>query len=212
MLFFNTAIFDLDGTLLNTLTDLTNAVNHTLDAYGYPRRTKQEIRRFLGNGSQRLISDSLPPSVSPEEAKRVHADYLLWYDSHAAVETAPYPGITELLNRLKEKNISLAVVSNKGDAQVRTLTEKHFPQVNLSVGERTGIRRKPAPDSIFEIMKQFNADPETTILVGDSEVDIQTAKNAGIFSVAVGWGFRDKEELLQCSPDLFLDHPLDLLR
>ncbi len=112
MLFFKTAIFDLDGTLLNTLTDLTNAVNHTLDAYGYPRRTQGEIRRFLGNGSERLVSDSLPPSISRDEAKRIHADYLQWYDAHAAVETAPYPGITELLDRLKEQNFSLAVVSN----------------------------------------------------------------------------------------------------
>ena len=212
MLFFKTAIFDLDGTLLNTLDDLTDAVNHTLDSYGFPRRTPQEIRRFLGNGSKRLITESLPDSVSAETTEQVHGDYLLWYDAHAAIKTAPYDGIEELLTELKKRNISLAVVSNKGDAQVRTLTQKHFPQVDLSVGERQGIRRKPAPDSIYEVMKQLNADPKTTILVGDSEVDLQTAKNAGVTAVAVGWGFRDKDELMQCEPDLFLNHPSDLLR
>ncbi|MBO5213834.1 MAG: HAD family hydrolase [Clostridia bacterium] len=212
MLFFKTAIFDLDGTLLNTLSDLTDAVNHTLQDFGYPPRTEGEIRRFLGNGSKHLLTKSLPEGTPPEQIETVHAQYLIWYDAHAAIKTAPYEGIPELLDALREQGVSLAVISNKGDAQVKALAKKHFPQISLAVGERPGIRRKPHPDSVFEIMKELNADPDTTLFVGDSEVDLQTAKNAGVIPVAVGWGFREKEELTPYSPKLFLEHPLDLLR
>lgn len=212
MLFFKTAIFDLDGTLLNTLTDLTDAVNHTLESFGYPLRTESEIRRFLGNGSKYLLTKSLPEGTPQEQIEIVHAQYLTWYDAHAAIKTAPYEGIAEMLDSLKEKGVSMAVISNKGDAQVKALAKKHFPQIALAVGERSGIRRKPHPDSVFEIMKELNADPNTTIFVGDSEVDLQTANNAGVIPVAVGWGFRDKEELMPYAPKLFLEHPLDLLK
>lgn len=212
MFIFKTAIFDLDGTLLNTLSDLTDSVNHTLAKYGYPLRTEKEIRRFLGCGSKYLIARSLPEGTPTETVEKVHSDYLAWYGPHSQIKTAPYEGIPKLLDALKEQGIKLAVVSNKGDAQVKPLTEKYFPQIDLAVGERSGIRRKPHPDSIFEIMKELNAAPETTIFVGDSEVDMETARNAGITAVAVGWGFRDKEELMPYSPAMFLNHPLDLLK
>ncbi len=212
MLFFKTAIFDLDGTLLNTLADLTDAVNHTLNSFGYPPRTEAEIRRFLGNGSLHLITKSLPDEVPEEQIQTVHAQYLTWYHTHSSIKTAPYEGIPEMLNALKENGISMAVISNKGDAQVKSLAKKHFPQIPLAEGERPGIRRKPHPDSVFEIMKELNADPNTTIFVGDSEVDLQTSVNAGVIPVAVGWGFRNKEELMPYSPKLFLEHPLDLLK
>ncbi len=208
---FQTVLFDLDGTLLNTLEDLTDAVNHTLKAHGYPPRKKEEIRRFLGNGSKHLIRCSLPADVGDEALARIHGEYLTWYHGHAQIKTAPYEGIPELLNELKKSGIPMAVVSNKGDGQVKPLTAHFFPQIDLAIGEREGIRRKPYPDSIFEAMKTLDAQPSNTIFVGDSEVDLQTAKNAGIRSVAVGWGFRDKAELLKHTPDIFLDHPLDLL-
>lgn len=212
MLSFKTAIFDLDGTLLNTLADLTDAVNHTLKRHGYPLRTQGEIRRFLGNGSKYLITKSLPENTESETVEQIHEEYLAWYGPHSSIKTAPYEGIPELLDALKERGIDLAVVSNKGDEQVKPLTEKHFPQISLAVGERAGIRRKPHPDSILEIMKELKADPQTTIFVGDSEVDLQTAKNAGILPVAVCWGFRDREELEPYAPVLFLEHPSDLLK
>lgn len=212
MLFFKTAIFDLDGTLLNTLTDLTDAVNRTLEQFGYPPRTEREIRRFLGNGSLHLITKSLPDEVPEEQIQTVHAQYLTWYHTHSSIKTAPYEGISDLLDELKKQGVNLAVVSNKGDAQVKSLVQTHFPQIPLAVGERPGIRRKPHPDSIFEIMKELNSDPKTTILVGDSEVDLETAHNAGILPVAVAWGFRDKEELIPYNPVRFLEHPLDLLK
>ncbi len=212
MLSFKTAIFDLDGTLLNTLADLTDAVNHTLAQHGYPRRTQKEIRRFLGNGSKYLITKSLPENIPLETVEKIHEEYLAWYGPHSSIKTAPYEGIPELLDALKTQGIGLAVVSNKGDEQVKSLAEKHFPQISIAIGERAGIRRKPHPDSILEVMKELNADPETTIFVGDSEVDLQTAKNTGILPVAVCWGFRDREELEQNSPALLLEHPLDLLK
>lgn len=212
MLSFDTVIFDLDGTLLNTLSDLTDAINHTLSIHGFPPRTQKEIRRFLGNGSLHLIASALPSGTDAGVVEQVHADYLVWYHSHAAIKTAPYEGICPLLDELKRLGISVAVVSNKGDRQVKLLTKKYFPQIELAVGERDGIRRKPHPDSIFEVMKILGSTPESTLFVGDSEVDLQTARNAGVRAVAVGWGFRDKEELTPYSPALFLNHPLDLLQ
>lgn len=212
MLFFKTAIFDLDGTLLDTLADLTDAVNHTLKQNGYPLRTQGEIRRFLGNGSKHLITKSLPENTPPASVERIHGEYLAWYGPHSSIKTAPYDGILELLDALKAQGIALAVVSNKGDEHVKKLAETYFPQISLAVGERPAVRRKPHPDSILEIIRELKADPETTIFVGDSEVDLQTAKNAGIIPVAVGWGFRDKEELIPYAPALFLEHPLDLLK
>ncbi len=212
MLSFKTAIFDLDGTLLNTLDDLVDSVNHILAKYGYPLRTESEIRSFLGNGSKSLISRSLPEGTDGETVEKIHTDYLTWYGSHSQIKTAPYEGIPELLDILKENGVKLAVVSNKGDRQVKPMAAKYFPQMDLAVGERPGVRPKPCPDSVFEAMKELNADPQTTIFIGDSEVDMQTARNAGLTAVAVGWGFRDKEELMKYSPDKFLNHPLDLLK
>lgn len=212
MIPFRTVLFDLDGTLLNTLGDLTDSVNHVLQAYGYPLRREEEIRRFLGNGSRNLIARSLPEGVDPQTAEKVHADYLAWYGPHSQIRTGPYEGIPELLDRLQEQGIQMAVISNKGDGQVKPLTEKYFPQIGLALGERVGIPKKPNPESVFEALRQLGADPSTAIYVGDSEVDVETAKNAGIPSVAVGWGFRDRDELLECKPDRFIEHPLDLLK
>lgn len=208
---YETVIFDLDGTLLNTLGDLTDSVNHILEKFGYPLRTEGEIRKFLGNGSRDLIARSLPVPMDGEEFERIHDEYLAWYTSHSQIRTAPYEGIPELLKKLNEAGIKTAIVSNKGDRQVQALAAKHFPDVKVVMGERPGIRRKPHPDAILAAMALLSADPATTALVGDSEVDVQTARNAGIGAVAVGWGFRDKEELMRESPDVFINAPGELL-
>lgn len=208
---YETVIFDLDGTLLNTLGDLTDSVNHILEKFGYPLRTEGEIRTFLGNGSRDLIARSLPYPMDGEPFEKIHEEYLAWYTAHAQIRTAPYEGIPELLEALKKAGVRTAIVSNKGDRQVQSLAAKHFPDVEVVMGERPGIRRKPHPDSVLAVMELLSADPATTALVGDSEVDVQTARNAGITSVAVGWGFRDREELLQESPDVFINAPGELL-
>ncbi len=205
-------LFDLDGTLLNTLDDLTDSVNYALTRFGYPLRKPEEIRRFLGNGSKALIGRSLPENIDGGILEEVHAVYLARYTDHAQIKTGPYEGIPELLNELKKQDIKIAVISNKGDEQVKALTSKFFPQADFAAGERPGIPRKPNPQSILEVLDCFQVSPKEAIYVGDSEVDIQTARNAGMRAVAVGWGFRDREELLKHAPDLLLSHPSDLLK
>ncbi len=212
MLQFKAALFDLDGTLLNTLDDLTDSVNYALDRFGYPLRQPQDIRRFLGNGSKALIRRSLPEGTGEDILAKVHTVYLAWYSAHAQIKTGPYEGIPELLNELKKQDIKIAVLSNKGDGQVKALTKAFFPQADFAAGERPGIPRKPNPESVLEVLRYFSVSPQEAIYVGDSEVDIQTARNAGMTAVAVGWGFRDKEELLAHTPDFLLNHPSDLLK
>ena len=211
MIPYETIIFDLDGTLLNTLGDLTDAVNHTLRKHGYPLRSEGEIRQFLGDGSRELIARSLPQKVEDADFEKIHDDYLAWYTAHSRIRTAPYEGIPELLNELKKAGVKIAVVSNKGHDQVQDLTAEHFPGMDAVVGERPGIRRKPWPDSVLEVIKTLSADPKTTALVGDSEVDVRTARAAGITAVAVGWGFRDEDVLKKESPDVFINSPMELL-
>lgn len=209
---FETILFDLDGTLLNTLTDLTEAVNHILEENGYPVREEKEIRRFLGNGAKNLITQSLPNGVDDKTVDRCLAQYTAWYGPRAGIKTQPYPGIPELLEKLQLQGVKMAVISNKGDLHVKALVKQYFPCISVAIGERAGVRRKPCPDSITEAMKLLGALPQTTAYLGDTEVDAQTAKNAGIAFLAAGWGFRDKEELTAYRPALFLDHPLDLLK
>ena len=208
---FQTAIFDLDGTLLDTLDDLTDSVNHTLATFGYPVKTREEIRNAIGNGARLLIARSLPEGTSEERITEIHEAYHQWYAAHAQVKTAPYDGILPLLDELHRRGIRMAVVSNKGDAQVKPLVASYFPQIDLAMGERKDFGKKPCPDSVLDVMKQLNATPETTLYVGDSEVDVLTAQNAGITAVAVTWGFRDKELLSSHNPDYLIHFPLDLL-
>ncbi|MBQ1965664.1 MAG: HAD family hydrolase [Clostridia bacterium] len=209
---FQTAIFDLDGTLLNTLDDLTDSVNHTLATFGYPTKTREEIRNAIGNGARLLIARSLPEGTSEERITELHEAYHQWYSAHSQIKTAPYDGILPLLDELRRRGIQMAVVSNKGDAQVKPLVKSYFPQIDLAVGERKDFGKKPCPDSVLDVMKQLNATPETTLYVGDSEVDVLTAQNAGIPAVAVTWGFRDKELLSSHNPDYLIDTPQELLK
>lgn len=209
---FETVIFDLDGTLLNTLTDLTNAVNHVLDQHGFPLRSSAEIRRFLGNGARNLLTRSLPEGTDDETVSALLEEYQIYYLQHSEEATAPYEGIAELLEGLQKRGVKVAVVSNKGDLQVKPLAAKYFPQIPIAIGEREGIRRKPHTDTVEEALRLLNAPLKTAALMGDSEVDGQTANNAGIPFLAAGWGFRDKEELLPFAPVLIMEHPTDLLK
>ena len=209
---FETIIFDLDGTLLNTLTDLTNAVNHVLGNHGYPLRTTAEIRRFLGNGARSLLTQALPRGTSEEKISALLEEYQPYYLQNSERETRPYEGIPGLLDELCRKGVKIAVLSNKGDLQVKPLVAKYFPQISVALGETEGLRRKPHTDMVEEVLRRLNADPKTAALMGDSEVDGKTANNAGIAYLAAGWGFRDKEELLPFAPALYLEHPSDLLK
>ena len=208
---FETVLFDLDGTLLNTLDDLTDAVNHVLESHGYPLRTREQVRSALGNGARDLLIKSLPEGTDEETVALLLKEYQPWYLEHSQVKTAPYKGIAELLKELQKRGIKTAVVSNKSDLQVRPLAEKFFPEIPVAIGERKDLRRKPHPDMINEALRLLGVSPDGAALMGDSEVDGQTAKNAGIAFLAAGWGFRDREILEAFAPVLFLEKPEDLL-
>ncbi len=202
-------LFDLDGTLLDTLADLANATNYALEKLGFPRRSVKEIRAILGNGAVNLLTRALPEDKKDaiEEILPIYNEY---YAGHSAVETRPYEGVLSMLDRLKEEGYGLAVISNKPDYAVQTLAKKYFPTIEFAVGEREGIRRKPFTDSIEEAIRVLGADRNRVLFVGDSEVDVETAMNAKIPCVAMTWGFRDREELVAAGAKYLADNADEL--
>lgn len=206
------AIFDLDGTLLNTLGDLAASANAALAANHLPTHTQDSIRQFVGNGIRKLIERACPANVSPELLNHVHADFCQHYAQHCADTTAPYPGIPQLLDTLRQRGILTAVVSNKADFAVQQLCTQFFPgQFDAIAGEREGIRRKPAPDTVNAILHQLNVNASDAVYIGDSDVDVETARNAGTRCIAVTWGFRDRAILLNAGAQLLADSPAALL-
>ena len=199
-------LFDLDGTLLNTLEDLLDATNYALAQCGYPARTLPELRRFVGNGAENQIRMSLPEGASPEEVQRVLKIYKPYYTEHCQVKTRPYDGIWESLAILKEK-YPIAVVSNKPDAAVKTLCGQMFPGI-FALGEAPDCPRKPAPDMVHKACRAIGVD--TCVYVGDSEVDVRTAKNAGVPCLSVLWGFRDREDIEAAGGQYFCESPAQL--
>ena len=184
-------LFDLDGTLLNTLEDLLDATNAALRHFGRPQRTLQELRSFVGNGARNQLRLSLSGREDDPDLDAALEWYKAYYAEHCQIKTAPYPGVPELLERLKGE-WPMAIVSNKPDVAVKTLCAQHFPGI-YALGEAPDCPRKPAPDMVFKAMKAIGVD--RCIYVGDSEVDIRTARNAGVPCVSVLWGFRDREVL-----------------
>ena len=201
-------LFDLDGTLLDTLEDLLDATNYALAAHGYPPRTLPELRRFVGNGALNQIRLSLPEGSPEGEAERVLATYKPYYTDHCQIKTRPYEGVLKELDVLKEK-YPVAIVSNKPDAAVKALCADHFPGI-YALGEAAGCPRKPAPDMVYKAMAAIGAD--RCIYVGDSEVDVITAKNAGVKCLSVTWGFRDQNCLTQAGGKYFCHEPKDLMK
>ena len=199
-------LFDLDGTLLNTLEDLLDATNYALEACGYPKRTLPELRRFVGNGAENQIRMSLPAGASPEEVQRVLKIYKPYYTEHCQVKTRPYDGILESLAILKEK-YPIAVVSNKPDAAVKALCGQMFPGI-FALGEAPDCPRKPAPDMVHKACRAIGVD--TCVYVGDSEVDVRTAKNAGVPCLSVLWGFRDRDDIEAAGGQYFCESPAQL--
>ena len=195
-------IFDLDGTLLNTLADLTDAVNFALDAHGMPRRTLEEVRRFLGNGAAQLIQKCVPAG---SDYAPVLATYQPYYNAHCREKTGPYAGIPQALARLQEK-YAIAVVSNKPDQPAKELVALYFPGY-YALGQREDIPRKPAPDMVAVAARELGVEQKNCIYIGDSEVDVLTAKNAGIPCVSVLWGFRDRQEIVDAGGKYFAETP-----
>ena len=189
-------IFDLDGTILNTLGDLASAVNHALLKNGYPQHTTDDVRRFVGNGVEKLIRRSVPQGTGEAQIMKTLSDFRAYYDLHAADTTRPYPGIRELMCRLRESGTAVAVHSNKYDTAVAELCALHFPNLyDEALGEGTRSPRKPDPTGVYTLMGDCNAERENTIYIGDSEVDLATAANAGVECAWVSWGFRKATEM-----------------
>lgn len=199
-------IFDMDGTILDTLQDLTDSVNHSLSVNGYQTRTLKEIRSFLGNGRRKLVERAVPDNITTEEIDKVFNELVKYYPKNCTNKTKPYEGIIELFEKLKENGIHIAVNSNKDDSEVRILVNKYYDNlVEYSVGAMENVPKKPANDGVNTIMEYFNVSREETIYVGDSDVDIKTAVNSNIDAFIVDWGFRDHDCLQDCINKVYED-------
>ena len=196
---YKTFLFDMDGTTMNTLDDLHDAVNRTLRLHGYPERTPAQIRDATGNGAKDLIAQSLPQGVDTPDFDAVLQDYRAWYEAHSCVKTAPYPGTVETLRELQRRGAAVAIISNKNDPAVQALGEKFFPGIPV-LGEVPPLPRKPAPDMVDAMLQKLGASRDDAVYIGDSEVDIATARNCRMDFIGVSWGFRGREKLLEIAP------------
>jgi phosphoglycolate phosphatase len=193
---YSAVLFDMDGTVLDTLADLTNAVNHVLAEYRMPGITKLQAASYLGNGARWLLTQAAPAGTEQALLEEMLRVYQPWYDSHCAILTAPYPGIPELMKALKAAGVKLAVISNKQDSAVKRLAGQHFPGLlETAVGESETVRRKPNPDAVMAALREMGVEKRDAVYVGDTEVDLRTAENAGLACAVVGWGFRTQEQL-----------------
>jgi phosphoglycolate phosphatase len=206
---YQTYIFDLDGTLLDTLADLAASTNYALRQYGMPEHTLDDVRQFVGNGVRRLMERAVPEGNQNLLFEKVFAAFRAHYMEHSLDTTRPYEGITKMLCELKKQGCRMAVVSNKMMAATQELVAHFFPEIEVAIGENEaeGIRKKPAPDTVFEALRKLGVKKDTAVYVGDSEVDLQTARNAGIPCISVLWGFRNREFLQQNGATMFAERP-----
>lgn len=190
---YTTIVFDCDGTLLDTLTDLRNAVNYVLRAHDLPERSVPEVKVALGNGVAHLMHQSLPDSISEAEFNTYLDEFKAYYGEHLQDYTAPYPGMLDVLDTLRAKGYKLAIVSNKIQEGITPLNKEYFgDRLPVAIGERPGLQRKPAPDMVLQALKELDSTQSESIYIGDSEVDVATAKNSGLLCIGVTWGFRDE--------------------
>ena len=191
---YTTIVFDCDGTLLDTLTDLRNAVNYVLRAHDLPERSVPEVKAALGNGVAHLMRQSLPDSISEAEFNTYLDEFKAYYGEHLQDYTAPYPGMLNVLDTLRAKGYKLAIVSNKIQEGITPLNKEYFgDRLPVAIGERPRLQRKPAPDMVLQALKELNSSQDESIYIGDSEVDVATAKNSGLLCIGVTWGFRDEQ-------------------
>lgn len=208
---YKAAIFDMDGTILDTLEDLRDSVNAALAWAGFPARTTEEIRAFVGNGAKKLIERAVPDGAGADTANQVLAWYRAYYEAHAQEKTAPYPGVCGMLEALHAAGVRLAVVSNKPDGAVKKLAEHYFPGVfDAAIGAMDGTAVKPAPDALWAAMRLLGVAAGETVYIGDSDVDVMTAKNAGTAGVAVAWGFRSEAFLRGCGAQVIVHSAAEL--
>jgi phosphoglycolate phosphatase len=209
---YQTAVFDLDGTLLDTLEDLYLATNTALESHSLPRRSRDEVRMFVGNGVEMLIRRAVPAGTDEGTILAVLADFKTAYAAICEDHTKPYDGIPDMLRALRERGIRVAVVSNKFDAATKKLCEKYFGDlVEVAIGEQAGVRKKPAPDTVYEALKELGVTADHAVYIGDSDVDIRTARNCGMPCISVTWGLRDKDFLIENGAKTLVDSPETLL-
>lgn len=225
---YNTFIFDLDGTLLDTLQDLADSVNYALRQHHMPEHSVDDVRQFVGNGVRRLMEQAIPDGAANPNFEATFATFRQYYMLHSLDTTKPYDGIPELIHELKERDCQLAVVSNKMMAATQQLVAHFFPEIDIAIGEHEaeGIRRKPAPDTVITALQQLGVDNQQltdgakptaniqklkAVYVGDSDVDIATARNAGLPCISVLWGFRNSDFLLAHGATMLVEKPSDIL-
>ena len=214
MITYSAYIFDLDGTLLDTLGDLAASVNYALRTHGMPEHSIDDVRRFVGNGVRKLMERAIPDGASNPDFEATFATFRQHYMTHSLDTTKPYDGIPETLEALKAKGCHLAVVSNKMMAATQELCRHFFPDtIEVAIGENEaeGLRKKPAPDTVIAALRQLGVGQEGAVYVGDSDVDIETARNSGLPCISVLWGFRDRDFLLQHGAKMFISNPSELL-
>ena len=206
-------IFDLDGTLLNTLNDLAASTNYALRWAGMPEHSVDDVRRFVGNGVKKLMERAIPDGLDNPKFDETYANFRKHYLEHSLDTTKPYSGIPEVLAELKRRGKKLAIVSNKFYAATQELARHFFPEtIEVAIGERENIRKKPAPDTVLEAMRQLGAGKEGTVYIGDSDVDIDTARNVGVPCISVLWGFRDRDFLIEHGATHLISKPEELLK
>ncbi|MCC8153509.1 MAG: HAD-IA family hydrolase, partial [Tannerellaceae bacterium] len=199
-------------TILDTLEDLTDSLNFAQKESGMQERSLSEVREFVGNGIRKLIERAVPANTPTDIVNRVFADFSEHYRQNCANKTSPYDGISEVLSALRKRGVQTAVVSNKADFAVQQLSVQYFDGLfDMAVGEREGVRKKPAPDAIYAVLEYFGLEKKDALYIGDSEVDIQTADNAGMDCICVGWGFREEDFLLRSGATVVLNKPDDIL-
>ena len=212
MMKYKAVIWDLDGTLLDTLEDLKNSVNHGLDEFNMPNITLEMTRRFVGNGVGRLIELAVPEGTDKETEAKVLASFKAHYEEHSLDATKPYDGVVDVLKALKEKGYKMAIVSNKIENAVAELAEKFFPGlIDVAIGETPDVPKKPAPDMIFKGLDKLGVTKEEAIFIGDSDVDVVTGINSGLDMLTVLWGFRDEDELIEAGAKVFVRKPEEIL-
>ena len=199
---YKLAIFDMDGTILNTIEDLTTSLNFALKNMGYPEHTEDEVKFFVGNGLHKTVERAVPAGISEDDLERTFYIFKAHYEEHSEVATDAYPGITELLKTLRKAGVKTAVVSNKLDGVVKSLADKYFPNLfDIAIGQQEGLETKPSPDEVNLCLNTLKIYKEDAVYIGDSNVDVETAKNAKMDLIAVDWGFRSREFLLDLGVD-----------
>lgn len=208
---YDLMIFDLDGTILNTLEDLTDSLNVVLSQYQYPQRTLSEVRGFVGNGIRLLVRRAMPDGLPETALDLLYQDFIRYYQQHCMDKTGPYEGIPELLQEVRARGYRTAVVSNKADSAVKVLCDRYFDGLfDMAVGEQDGIPRKPAPDSVNQILSSLQISRERAVYIGDSDVDIATARNAGLDGIIVTWGFKDMAFLKEKGAECLVSDPKEI--